>query len=90
MKNKNVLTVSKIPNISHTNSIDLKRLAQESGYDSIRFFIAPDRHISKDSVISEMVAFFNAKKSGKGITHKFTTSLEEAKRLNLTTKTKTT
>ncbi len=33
---------------------ELKELAEENGYDSIRIFIAPDKEVSTESVMEDM------------------------------------
>ncbi len=58
-----------IESISKKNADELRDLAKENGYDSIRFFIAPDKsNPSLDGTIQDVRAYFLAKKNGnKGI-----------------------
>lgn len=46
---------------------DLEELAVNEGYDSIRFFIAPDKTVSPESVIEDARAFFLAEKENKEV-----------------------
>ena len=50
---------------------ELNELATKSGYDSIRFFISPDKKVSAESVIEDVRAFFIADKTGEGIEELF-------------------
>ncbi|WP_018345019.1 hypothetical protein [Cytophaga aurantiaca] len=49
--------------ISKQYAEELEKLASEDGCDSIRFFIAPDKNVSVESVIEDARAFFMAIKN---------------------------
>jgi hypothetical protein len=51
---------------------ELKKLAIENGYDSIRISLAPDKNISVEGVMEDMIALFKDIKTGEGITTIFT------------------
>lgn len=71
--------LSTLLNDSPTNKVkrDLQELAKDATYDSIRFFIAPDKNVSTESVLEDAKAFFEARKTGKGIVHVKTFSINK-------------
>ncbi len=50
----------------------LERLCVEDGYDSLRISLNPTKEITEEGLVEDMISFFEAKKTGKGITHIFT------------------
>lgn len=53
--------------VSEKFAQELKELATNSGYDSIRFFISPDKKVSPQSIIEDVRAFFIADKTNEGM-----------------------
>lgn len=43
---------------SEKNAKELVELAKNNGYKSIRFFVAPDKNVSSESVIEDAKSFF--------------------------------
>ncbi|MBP7477422.1 MAG: hypothetical protein KA797_02775 [Chitinophagales bacterium] len=58
---------------SKSNSNELERIAKELNYSNIRFLIAPDREVSKEGLVEDVLCLFKAIQNPQSITPTFST-----------------
>lgn len=58
MEDNKLKNLVKEESVSKKFAKELEELAKKDGYDSVRFFIAPDKNVSAESVIEDVRAFF--------------------------------
>lgn len=56
---------------SEKNAKELTELAEQNGYSSVRFFIAPDQNVSPELAIEDAKAFFADIAKGQGVEEVF-------------------